>query len=578
MFIAKGKKLLLSLLISLVTTQNVLAQSYSSIEYKNEVEQKIKILNNVDDIESAFLYKNIGRDDKAFEICNKVLKKNPNDDKANYLLGILYKRNYQFKKALEQLEKLKENSIFYKKSLVDRIDISTYIKDENYAKNLLEQSKNINDEVILNLMNGIFYYSPLNLNAKEGEKYFLKVLEKEPEQIQALYFMGSISFEKNDRKKAKEYLNKVIQKDFSFSQAHGLLGFIEFIDLKIDDAIKSSKNSLSVNPLDIRAITSLGNGMTNKTYKEIESNNPNLKSNEVFFDTSNNAIKMLNSGNIRESISLMISLEQKYPNNIHTYIHLGGFYINLSDYEKAMSYFKKALEISPDYGLAYCGLSNAIKFYSRNQEVKTKKLDLDVFDYSKIDMNSLKKIFINYDNIPEKYQKVVLYSIYPLKDYLKTLSNKNATHYIIPFYEKSTDYKQGQYLKDKKTFDLRLWDDVRGRGGPDSATGMEDIMLSVFLDFNTLTHEFAHQVHMYAFEENYNKTIINLYEKAKKNNNFLDYYAGSNEYEYFAQGLEAYISFQGKSTLKPTAKNTRDYLKEKDPDLYNFIEKIVTSD
>lgn len=582
MFIKKGKRFLLSLLLTFVTTQNVIAQDYSFESYKNKTEEQINLLLVSNDlnskIELAYLYKNIGKDDKAFYLCSEILKKDPENTKANLLLANLYKRNYQFKKALDILEKIKENSNEYKKALIEKMDISTYIKDEDYSNKILEISKNINDETISNLLKGIYYYSPLKLNAKEGEQYFIKVLEKDPNQVNALYFMGSISFEKNDRKKAKEYLNKAIQNDFSFSQAHGLLGFIEFIDLKIEDAIKSSKNSLSVNPLDIRAITSLGNGMTNKLYKDIELNNPNLQSNNDFFETSKKAINLLNTGNIRDSINLMEALEKKYPKNIHTYIHLGSFYINLSDYEKSIFYFKKALTISPEYGLAYCGLSNSLRFSIRNQEVKNKKLDLDVFDYSKIDMESFKKVFINFKDMPERYQKIMLYSIYPLKDYLGILAKNKATHYIIPFYEKSTDYKQGQYLKDQRTFDLRLWDDVRGRGGSDSATGMEDLMLSVYLDFNTLTHEFAHQVHMYAFETSYVDSIKKLYDNAKKKDIFLDYYAGSNEYEYFAQGLEAYIAFQGKSTLKPTAKNTRELLKTKDPDLYNFIEQIVTKD
>jgi hypothetical protein len=192
-----------------------------------------------------------------------------------------------------------------------------------------------------------------------------------------------------------------------------------------------------------------------------------------------------------------------------------------------------------------------------------------------IDKIALRKIFVNYDFLPEEDQKTILYSVFLMKKYLPLLAEKGATHYLIPIYEKLTDHEKASYIRGKRTFDGRLWDDVRGMGGFDSATGIEDLELARSFDFNTLTHEFTHQVHGNVLKEELKQDILNLYQNAKKKNLFLDYYSASNEYEYFAQCMEAYVSFQGKKNPKSTAKNTRSSLKEKDPEMYKFIEEKI---
>ncbi|MBC7475531.1 MAG: tetratricopeptide repeat protein, partial [Candidatus Sericytochromatia bacterium] len=282
-----------------------------------------------------------------------------------------------------------------------------------------------------------------------------------------------------------------------------------------------------------------------------------------------------NKGQNKQAKDLINQLKIKYPNNIHSYIQAGSLDITIGDYQDAIKMYRQALKINSDYGVANNGLSIVIYNLIRNQQKEIKLLDLDVNDYSKIDMDSLKKVFINYDDLTDKQKKIVAYSIYHLKNYLPILAEVKSTHYLIPLYEKSTDYKFGQEFKNQRSFDNRLWDDIRGRGGVNSATGIEDLQTSIYLDFNTLAHEFAHQVHGFAFTKKQTSRILELYNNAQKNNLFLDYYAGSNEYEYFAQGVEAYTCTQGKLTLKSTAKNTRELLKNKDKALYDFIEEVI---
>lgn len=60
--------------------------------------------------------------------------------------------------------------------------------------------------------------------------------------------------------------------------------------------------------------------------------------------------------------------------------------------------------------------------------------------------------------------------------------------------------------------------------------------------------------------------VADLYDAAKKKGVFLDPYAGANVWEYWAQGVEAYLM------LVPKTGCPGELLAE-DPDLYAYLEK-----
>jgi hypothetical protein len=74
--------------------------------------------------------------------------------------------------------------------------------------------------------------------------------------------------------------------------------------------------------------------------------------------------------------------------------------------------------------------------------------------------------------------------------------------------------------------------------------------------------------------EEQRKEIKRLFRKAKKERLTLDFYADFNEWEYFAVGVEAYVSEEKLADQKLAYGHTRKELLERDPDLYNFIEGL----
>ncbi|MFA6989431.1 MAG: hypothetical protein WC197_05115 [Candidatus Gastranaerophilaceae bacterium] len=119
-------------------------------------------------------------------------------------------------------------------------------------------------------------------------------------------------------------------------------------------------------------------------------------------------------------------------------------------------------------------------------------------------------------------------------------------------------------------------------GKPSTIIFSKNLLNSITKE-NVLAHEFNHNFLHDLLDKNDKKKLNELYEKAKTDKKCLDDYAALADYEYFAQGYEAYCT-----VYKPHSAmiNNDDYiygggchvrstLKRKDPELYNFIEYCI---
>lgn len=151
-------------------------------------------------------------------------------------------------------------------------------------------------------------------------------------------------------------------------------------------------------------------------------------------------------------------------------------------------------------------------------------------------------------------------------------------HDLLGELERTTDATQRSNLRGTRTFDGRVWDDVRGIGGMQAATGIESLDEAAQFGFDTLVHEIAHQVHFFAFSRVEQARLRSLYQAAVSNRTFLDYYAASNEAEYFGQGVEAFASLGKRPGGETTHGHTRFELLAVDPALHAFIASVVDYD
>ncbi len=161
---------------------------------------------------------------------------------------------------------------------------------------------------------------------------------------------------------------------------------------------------------------------------------------------------------------------------------------------------------------------------------------------------------------------------------LAKLIRVGGRHDLLAELERTTDAEARQELRGRRTFDGRVWDDVRGIGGLRAATGIEALDEAAHFGFDTFAHEVAHQVHFFTFSPLERARIRALYKQAVREKRCLDYYAASNEAEYFGQGVEAFVSFAKRPGSEVTHGHTRWELKRVDPKLYSFIEGLVDFD
>lgn len=161
---------------------------------------------------------------------------------------------------------------------------------------------------------------------------------------------------------------------------------------------------------------------------------------------------------------------------------------------------------------------------------------------------------------------------------LAKLIQVGGRHDLLVELERTTDDAAREGLRGRRTFDGRVWDDVRGVGGLRAATGIEALDEAATFGFDTFAHEVAHQVHFFTFSPLERARVRSLYKAALAEDRCLDYYAASNEAEYFGQGVEAFVSLAKRPGGETTHGHTRWELERVDPKLYAFIATLVDFD
>ena len=183
-----------------------------------------------------------------------------------------------------------------------------------------------------------------------------------------------------------------------------------------------------------------------------------------------------------------------------------------------------------------------------------------------------------YEQLSSSRRLVVDRTAALFRQQLGKLVTVGGSHDLLAELERTTDASARSNLRGRRTFDGRVWDDVRGVGGMQAATGIEALDEAATFGFDTFAHEVAHQVHFFTFSPLQRVRVRSLYRTAMKEKHYLDYYAASNEAEYFAQGVEAFVSLAKRPGGETTHGHTRFELLRVDRELHDFIAKVVDFD
>lgn len=430
-----------------------------------------------------------------------------------------------------------------------------------------------------------------NLEKQEAAEAFDAILEDHPASVEALvaaaaarYEMAQAAEEKareeldealaldslnagahllyadlhdGDEDARREAIDKALAADSLSAEAHSSLAGLLRSDGDLGGAFQEYLIALRLDPYDNSIHGSLGNGGSLISWSRY----PPLPDDEVPPDLASlleRGDTLLLRREFDEAEATYRRALESYPGYAAALMGIGSVHYYRGEYEAAGEQFQEVVSAHPGLGLAHFGISQS---QARLKDRDDPELLEAVERFRAIprppEPEGLREVFPDFDRVDEDLQKIILLSVAPLSNYVNVLAVAGATYQLIPFHKRQWELPNKERIRGRRTFDLRLWDDVKGQGGFHSTAGEEWVREVMYERFNVLAHEFMHQVHS-IFTEDQQKEVEQLYREAKRAERTLDSYADYNEWEYLAQAYEAWISPRKLPDLRGTAGHTRE--------------------
>lgn len=311
---------------------------------------------------------------------------------------------------------------------------------------------------------------------------------------------------------------------------------------RTDEAVGAAERAVALNPYHEFAHYQLGNGYTRKTYTQLAA---------AYGQAFVQAMRL-----VRRASD---AFEQ------------GRF-------ELARDLSFKALRLCPELGRAHAVLAKALEGQRMQIDVHRAEDERRFAATPMPQVPGIERYVSNWAQLSPRHKKRVALSVAPWKAYVPVLVESGARHFIKPLYMRLSETPEAGAMKDKRIdYDSRLWDDVRGMGGYNTVTGIEDVERSIYARYNTVLHELSHQVHGIMTADAW-RDIQALYNAAKSRDalnrqGFLSRYAGGSIWEYFAEGANAW------ETPRRDAYDAREIVRERlqtiDPDLLTAVRRYL---
>jgi tetratricopeptide (TPR) repeat protein len=503
----------------------------------------------------------------------EILKSDENNAEALISLAEIERTKLNYSKSLQYLNRAKELPVEFSLNPAQLFTAygSLYLtleeadKAADYFSKALKLKENYYGAVL-----GQAGVALLKRNYNEAEELLRGLLEREPNKVESRVLLARVYLEQNRNQLAAQEAQKVLDQDKYNVEAMTALCAVRVAEKKPEAVRKLAKSVLELNPYSSSVRRLLSQYLNSKRIFLVRLS----AEGQVIITKADN---LKEAGKYQEASSLYKKVALLESRSLRALLGLGACEILLGNYNSAIESAEKALVLDPESALAHLQLSLA-----HNGLHERARLQAGATDWRKNYQPKISKIpeaiadvFVNYENLSTNEQQVIEHAVWPLAHYLTDLKRKNAKHYLLAVDKKLSDVMGYESLDNRMTFDGRYYASVRGVGGLVTVSGVEYLEVAMRGGFNTIAHEFAHQIHTSVLSTEINDRIRKLYQKAIKEGYVLDYYAASNEWEYFAQGYEAYISEFKRPGAGVTARHTRKELAELDPDLYNLIEELA---
>jgi tetratricopeptide (TPR) repeat protein len=409
----------------------------------------------------------------------------------------------------------------------------------------------------------------LKRNYSEAEKLLEELLQDDPNRVDAHIGLARVYLEENRNTLAAYEAQRALDLDKFNVDAMAALCAVRIAEKKPDSVRKLAKAVLDLNPYNSGVRRLLSQYLNSKKGYQVRLS-PEAQSAITRADNFKDA------GNYQAAIAEYRQALALEPKAIKGWLGLGACELSLNRYNGVVISADRALQLDPDNALAHLQLSLAHSGIHEQARIQVGATDWRSLYLNNQAMTTegLADVFINYKALSNAEKQVIEQAVAPFSMFIKDLKRKSAKHYLLSIDKKLSEVSGYESLDNRMTFDGRFYASVRGVGGLVAVSGVEYLDAAMRGGFNTIAHEFAHQVHTSALSTEICERIKKLYQRAVKNDRVLDYYAASNEWEYFAQGYEAYVSNFKRPSAGVIARHTRQELQQMDPDLFNLLEEL----
>lgn len=223
----------------------------------------------------------------------------------------------------------------------------------------------------------------------EKAEYFCKmILKKQPDNADALHFMGMIHYQLGNYDLAEKYIRKELIINPNDADVYNNLGLALHCRKQIIDAVSYYQKALDLNPSLFYIYFNLGNAFKDmkqfeealNCYSKTLQLNPNLT--EAY---NNMGVVLKDTGQLDEAITYFQKALEINPNIPDIYYNLGLALRDRGRLDESIACYQKALQLNPGYADAYSNLGNAFNDKGRLDEAiicyqKALKLNPDFAD------------------------------------------------------------------------------------------------------------------------------------------------------------------------------------------------------
>jgi len=320
---------------------------------------------NINIAKLGMIYSELGMNDKAIEIYERIKSKYPNSPQVHYGLGMCYIKLKQYEKAMSALERaimlqpdLKDAyynlGVAYEESGRYREALSVYQK-------FLKLNPNPQSGLFLFLKVGKIYY---RMNEPENAIKFLeKAKEIRPDNFETNYYLALSYDRMNQFEKAASVYNKLIKLNPEGAEAY----YSQLVKLydragQYKKAIEAAKQLIIKNPYNPASYYNLG-----VEYIKLKDYDRAIGVlNQAIALDPNYSLAYYNLGIVYFKIrryDSALKIFQQYvklsPNDPEGYYNLGTCYIALKQYEASLQPLERVVRLKPDHALAHYNLGIA---------------------------------------------------------------------------------------------------------------------------------------------------------------------------------------------------------------------------